>query len=69
MAQIMVNSAVKEENIDSILSYHHDAYYKYESCESFTNTFDIGNEKQIRFRIKMNKGARLDFEGARLRFY
>jgi len=68
-AQIMVNSAVKEENINSTLPYHHDAYYKYESCESFTNTFDIGDEKQIRFRIKMNNGARLDFEVAQLTFY
>lgn len=68
-AQIIVNNIIKEEKIDSSMPYHHRGYYKYEYCDSFTNTFDISDKTLIRLIIRMNGGARLDFQEAKLKFY
>ncbi len=68
-ALIIVDSVTKEEKIDDTMPYHHGGYYKYEYCDSFTNTFDITDKTAMRLIIRMNGGSRLDFQEAKLKFY
>lgn len=68
-ALVIVDDIVKEEKIDSTMPYHHNAYYKYEYCTDFANTFDITGKTHLKFIIRMNGGAKLDFQKAKLKFY
>ena len=68
-AHIIVEDQVKEEKIDSSMTFHHNSYYRYEYCDSFTNTFDVGGKTRTTLMIKMFNGARLDFDSATLGFY
>jgi len=68
-AHIIVDDVIKEEKIDATMPYHHGGYYKYEYCDSFSNTFDIAGKTEMRLIIRMNGGARLDFQRANLKFY
>ncbi|MBE9593341.1 MAG: hypothetical protein IMF19_07650 [Proteobacteria bacterium] len=67
-AYIRVDSEVREERIDSTMSFHHGNYYKYEWCETFSNTFKVMEKEEITLIIEMSGDARLDFELAKLSF-
>ncbi len=68
-AHVIVNGVIRAEPIDDTMEFHHDAYYRYESCESFVNTFDVTGEAQAELIIRMNGGASMDFQQAVLNFY
>ena len=68
-AHIIVDDQVKEEKMDSSMNFHHNRYYRYEYCDSFTNTFDVGGKSRVTLTIKMFNGAQLDFYSATLEFY
>ncbi len=68
-AHIIVNGVIRAEPIDDTLDYHHEAFYRYEYCKSFVNTFDVTGEAQAELIIRMNGGASMDFQEATLRFY
>lgn len=68
-AHIIVDDIIKVEEIDSTMPYHHGGYFKYEYCDNFTNTFNITGKNKVRLTIRMNDGARMDFQEARLKFY
>ena len=68
-AHIIVEDQVKEEKMDSSMNFHHNRYYRYEYCDSFTNTFDVGGKSRVTLTIKMFNGAQLDFYSATLEFY
>jgi hypothetical protein len=67
-AYISVDDQVKEEKIDSSMSFHHGRYYKYEYCSTFSKTFNCSGKGEIALKIEMSGGARLDFEHAKLSF-
>lgn len=66
-ALIIVDGISKEERIDSTMKFHHENYYKYEFCSTFTNNFDISGKNEITLKIEM-VGAHLDFQQAQLVF-
>ena len=66
-ALVIVDGEAKEEKI-SKSNVHHHSYYKYEFCESFTNTFNVSGKRKITLEIRMRDGARLDFQKAVLKF-
>lgn len=66
-ASIIVDGLSKEERINSTMKFHHENYYKYESCSTFLNTFDISGQREVTLRIEM-VGAHLDFQQAQLVF-
>ncbi len=68
-AHIIVNGVIRAETIDDTMDFHHNAFYRYESCESFVNTFDVTGEAQAELIIRMNGGASMDFQQAELEFY
>ena len=68
-AYVIVDGQSREERMDSSMTFHHNSYYKYEFCDSFTNTFDVGGRSEATLTIRMAGGARLDFESATLEFY
>ena len=65
-AEIIVDGETREEKIDKLSEsdahIHHHSYYKYESGERLTYTFDVSGKDAVSLTIKMNDGARLDFE-------
>jgi hypothetical protein len=67
-AQIIVDSEVREEKIDSSMPYHHGGYYKYGFGEHFLNTFQVDGESKVTLTINMVGGARLDLEKIILTF-
>lgn len=68
-AHIIVNGVIRAETIDDTMEFHHNAFYRYEFCESFVNTFDVAGEAQAELIIRMNGGASMDFQQAALKFY
>jgi hypothetical protein len=67
-ANIRVDSEERAERIDSTMPSHHGNYYKYEWCNTFSNTFNVRGEEEITLIIEMSGGARLDFDQAELTF-
>jgi hypothetical protein len=65
---IRVDSEERVERIDTTMNSHHGRYYRYEWCDSFSNTFNVSGEEEITLIIEMSGGARLDFELAKLSF-
>jgi hypothetical protein len=68
-AHIIVNGVIRAEPIDDTMGYQHEAFYLYEYCESFVNTFDVTEEAQAELIIRMNGGASMDFQQATLKFH
>jgi hypothetical protein len=66
-AYIRVGGEIREEKIDSTMPLHNREYYRYKSCENFSNTFDVRVEV-ITLVIEMSGGALLDFYQAELTF-
>jgi len=67
-AYIRVDSEERAERIDSTMTSHHGNYYRYEWCDTFSNTFNCRGQEVITLIIEMSGGARLDFEEAILTF-
>jgi hypothetical protein len=67
-ANIRVDGEERVERIDSTMSSHHGNYYRYESCDTFSNTFNVRGGEAITLIIEMSGGARLDFDQAELTF-
>jgi hypothetical protein len=67
-ANIRVDGEERVERIDSTMSSHHGNYYRYEWCDTFSNTFNVKGGEEITLIISMSGGARLDFEEAILTF-
>jgi len=67
-AYIRVDSEERAERIDSTMNSHHGRYYKYEYCDTFSNTFIVEEREEVTLKIEMSGGARLDFEKAELTF-
>ncbi len=68
-AHVIVNGVIREEPIDDTMPYHHGGYYRYEYCQSFINTYDVTGETQAELIIRVNGGAWMDFQEARLRWH
>ena len=68
-AHIILDDQLREERIDSSMPFHHNRYFKYEFCDSFTNTFDVGGKSSATLIIKMFNGASMDFDDATLEFH
>ena len=65
---IGVNDEVHLEPIDDSMSHHHGQYYRYEWCQSFTNSWTLQGETAITLTIAMQGGAILDFQYAQINF-
>ena len=68
-AHIIVNGVISAEPIDDTMPYHHEAFYRYEYCDSFVNSFDLAGDTQADLIIRMNGDATMDFQEATLKFY
>lgn len=67
-ATISVDGQVREEVIDNTMSRHDNSCYRYEYCQTFSNSFSVGGKNTVILRIAMVSGARLDFQKAHLVF-
>ncbi len=67
-AQILVGDDIREESIDASMNYHHGMYYRYESCQQFTQTFDVAGKQHIHLAVRMIGGAKLDFDHLTTKF-
>jgi hypothetical protein len=65
---ISVDGAPRFESIDAEMSYHHDSFYRYEYCQSFTNYWRLSGQREITLTIEMRGGAILDFQYALVAF-
>jgi hypothetical protein len=67
-AEIKVDDQVKYETITADLAHHHGYYYKYESGDKFSNSYDVTGKDNIVLTIEMVSGAHMDFKKATLTF-
>lgn len=67
-AEISVDDQAKDENIDNTMPHHHGSFYKYESGETFHNSFSVENKSSVILKIAMVGNAMMDFEKAYLAF-
>ena len=69
LALISVDNESKPETIKSSDNWHFGAFYRYDQCESFLNSFNVFGDR-IKLKIEMiGEAPRLDLEKVVLKFY
>lgn len=65
---IAVDGEERLEAIANTMPYHHNGYYRYETCQAFTNSWNLHGQAQLTLVIEMRGSAILDFLYAAVTF-